>query len=189
MKLIVGLGNPGKEYDKTRHNIGFMLLDYYYDYLKLTDKWSKKFNGLYIETNINGDKVILLKPQSYMNLSGGVVKKFVDYFNIDINDLLVISDDLDLNFLNFKLKDKGSCGGHNGLRDIENNIQTTEYKRLKIGISNNKEIDTKDYVTGNFSSGNLKDLKNLFSDLMKVMDDYFVLNFNDLMSKYNRKNK
>ena len=168
MKLIVGLGNPGKEYEKTRHNIGFMLLDHYYDYLKLSDKWSKKFNGLYVETNINGEKVILLKPQSYMNLSGGVVKKFIDYF---------------------KLKDKGSCGGHNGLRDIENNLKTTEYKRLKIGISNNKEIDTRDYVTGNFSSGNLKDLDKLFSELMNVIDDYFVLNFNDLMCKYNRKNK
>ena len=189
MKLIVGLGNPGKEYSKTRHNIGFMFLDYYYEYLKLTEKWSKKFNGLYLETTINGEKVILLKPQSFMNLSGGVVRKYIEYFNIDIEDLFVISDDLDLNFLNFKLKDKGSCGGHNGLRDIENNIKTTEYKRLKIGISNNKDMDTKDYVTGNFTSSNLKDLDKLFSELMKVMDDYYVLNFNDLMCKYNRKNK
>ncbi len=189
MKLIVGLGNPGKDYEKTRHNIGFMFLDYYYDYLKLSDKWSKKFNGLYIETNINGEKVILLKPLSYMNLSGGVVKKFIDYFNIDINDLLVISDDLDLNFLNFKLKDKGSCGGHNGLRDIENNLQTTEYKRLKIGISNNKEINTKDYVLSKFTKNDLYEINNLLSKLMELMDDYFVLKFNDLMCKYNRKNK
>ena len=189
MKLIVGLGNPGKDYEKTRHNIGFMFLDYYYDYLKLSDKWSKKFNGLYIETNINGEKVILLKPLSYMNLSGGVVKKFIDYFNIDINDLLVISDDLDLNFLNFKLKDKGSCGGHNGLRDIENNLQTTEYKRLKIGISNNKEINTKDYVLSKFTKNDLDEINKMLSKLMELMDDYFVLKFNDLMCKYNRKNK
>lgn len=189
MKLIIGLGNPGKEYENTRHNIGFMFLDYYYDYLKLSDKWSKKFNGLYIETMIDNEKVILLKPQSYMNLSGGVVRKYVDYFKIDIDDILVISDDLDLNFLNFKLKDKGSCGGHNGLRDIENSLSTTNYKRLKIGISNDKELDTKDYVLSKFSISNKKEINNLFSTLMSLMDDYYKLDFGDLMSKYNRKNK
>ena len=189
MKLIVGLGNPGKEYEKTRHNIGFMFLDYYYNHLGLTDKWSNKFNGLYIETKINNEKVILLKPQSYMNLSGGVVRKYLDYFNVDIDDLLVISDDLDLNFLNFKLKDKGSCGGHNGLRDIENNIGTTEYKRLKIGISNDKDRDTKDYVTSKFGKGDLDKLMNLYSDLMPLMNDYYEFKFKDLMCKYNRKNK
>lgn len=189
MKLIVGLGNPGKEYDKTRHNIGFMFLDYYYNHLGLTDKWSKKFNGLYVETRINGDKVILLKPQSYMNLSGGVVKKYLDYFNINIDDLLVISDDLDLNFLNFKLKSGGSCGGHNGLRNIEDNITTSEYKRLKIGISKNKNIDTKDYVLSKFTSKDIDEINNLFSKLMVLMDDYYNLQFNDLMCKYNRKNK
>ena len=189
MKLIVGLGNPGKEYKNTRHNIGFMFLDHYYDYLKLTDKWSLKFNGLYIQTIINNEKVILLKPQAFMNLSGGVVRKFINYFNIDINDVLIISDDLDLNFLNYKLKEKGSCGGHNGLKDIEENIGTTNYKRLKIGISNNKLIDTKDYVLGKFSKEEIDELNKLFSSLMEVIEDYYKLDFSDLMSKYNRKNK
>ena len=152
MKLIVGLGNPGKKYEKTRHNIGFMMLDKYVDKKNIMDKWSLKFNGLYIQTEINKNKVIFLKPQSFMNLSGGVVKKYVDYFKINIEDILIISDDLDLNIGNFKLKDKGSSGGHNGLKDIENNLGTNEYKRLKIGISNNKNIDTKDYVLGKINS-------------------------------------
>lgn len=187
MKLVVGLGNPGKEYENTRHNIGFMFLDYYYDYLKLTDKWSKKFNGLYIETMINNEKVILLKPQSYMNLSGGVVRKYVDYFKIDIDDILVISDDLDLNFLNFKLKDKGSCGGHNGLRDIEKAIDTKEYKRLKIGIGNS-DIDTKEYVLSTFSKNDKEIIDKEFVELNKILDEYFVLDFNKIMALYNKKN-
>ena len=189
MKLIVGLGNPGKEYDKTRHNIGFMLLDYYYNYLGLNEKWISKFNGLYIKTKIHNENVILLKPQSYMNLSGGVVKKYMDYFDINIDDLFVISDDLDLNFLNYKLKSNGSCGGHNGLRNIENCLTTSLYKRLKIGISKDKSIDTKDYVLSKFSKKDIDDITDLFSKLMKLFDDYYDLDFNDLMSKYNRKNK
>ena len=119
MKLIVGLGNPGKEYNNTRHNIGFQFIDGYLENKSVTDSWSNKFNGLYLQTFLNGEKVIFLKPQSYMNLSGGVVKRYVDYFNIDLDDILVVSDDLDLSIGNFKLRAKGSSGGHNGLKDIE----------------------------------------------------------------------
>ncbi len=188
MKLIVGLGNPGKDYDKTRHNTGFMMLDSFLEYKGLSLDWKKKFNGLYIQTNIEGEKVIFLKPQSYMNLSGGVVKKYLDYFEIDFDDLLVISDDLDLNVGNYKLKRKGSCGGHNGLRDIEKAIGTTEYKRLKIGIGNS-DFDTREYVTSNFSKEDKDSLNNLFKELDKVIDDYFVYDFDKLMALYNKKNK
>ena len=142
-----------------------------------------------IITNINGDKVLFLKPQTYMNLSGDSVRKVVDYYNIDIDDILVISDDLDLNVGNYKLKMYGSCGGHNGLRDIENKLGTNHFKRLKIGISNDKDIDTKDYVTSNMSKHDKDIIDNLYKELCHVLDDYFVLDFGDLMSKYNRKNK
>ena len=189
MKLIVGLGNPGKEYQDTRHNIGFNFLDYYVEYKNLEKSWSKKFDGLYMNTTIDGNKVILLKPQTYMNLSGNSVRKAVDYFNIDINDILVISDDLDLSLGNYKLKMKGSCGGHNGLRDIENKLGTTEYKRLKIGISNDKKLDTKDYVLGSLSKADKEIIDNLYKDLCPIIDDYFELNFTELMNKYNHKNR
>ena len=189
MKLIVGLGNPGKEYQNTRHNIGFMLIDNYIENKYSFVEWKNKFNGLYFEVNNNGDKTIFLKPQSYMNLSGSVVSKFVNYFKIDINDILVISDDLDLITGNFKLKDRGSCGGHNGLRDIERCLGTQDYKRLKIGISKNNSIDTKDYVLGKFSSEDNKVYNELFSVLRDVIDDFYCLPFGDLMSKYNRKNR
>ena len=189
MKLIVGLGNPGKEYENTRHNIGFMMLDKYLSKKNIRDNWNLKFNGLYLETILFGEKVLFLKPQSFMNLSGEVVSKFVNYFKIDIGDILIISDDLDLNIGNFKLRDRGSSGGHNGLKNIENNLGSSEYKRLKIGINNDKNVDTKDYVLGKINKETLKKYDEIFLMLCNVIDDYFEISFNDLMNKYNQKNR
>lgn len=189
MKLIVGLGNPGREYERTRHNIGFFMIDNYVSYRGITRDWKNKFNGLYVDSNINGEKVIFLKPQSYMNLSGGVVRKFVDFFKIELDDILIISDDLDLNVGNFKLKDKGSSGGHNGLKDIENCLGSQNYKKLKVGISNNKDIETKDYVLSKFSKEDINTYEKLFDEIKLVIDDYFDLDFLTLMNKYNRKNR
>lgn len=190
MKLVVGLGNPGKEYEKTRHNIGFNIVDSYLNYKGInTNFWKSKFNGLFIQADINGEKIIFLKPQSYMNLSGTVVRKFVDFFKIELDDILVVSDDLDLNVGNFKLKDKGSSGGHNGLKDIEKNIGTQKYKRLKVGISNNKDCDTKDYVLGKFSCEEMDIYENLFKKINVILDDFFIDDFRVLMNKYNQKNR
>jgi len=189
MKLIVGLGNPEKKYENTRHNVGFAFIDYYLKYKKIDENWSKKFDGLYIQTVINGEKVIFLKPQTYMNLSGISVKKAMDYYNISIDNLLVVSDDLDLLVGNFKLKPAGSSGGHNGLKNIADNLKSEEFKRLKIGISKDDTIDTKDYVLGKLTGENLKTINVLFESLCLLVDDYFDLPFSDLMSKYNRKNR
>lgn len=189
MKLIIGLGNPGKEYENTRHNVGFMVVDNYIMKNNIDNCWKNKFNGLYLENNIKGEKVIFLKPQSYMNLSGGVVSQFVNFYKIDVSDILVISDDLDLLTGNYKLKSKGSCGGHNGLRDIERCLGTSEYKRLKVGISKDSSIDSKDYVLGKFSSDDKKIFIELFDELNDVLNDYFSIPFGDLMSKYNSKNR
>lgn len=189
MKLIVGLGNPGKEYEKTRHNVGFNFIDYYLKKKNELVNWSKKFDGLIYETRINDNKVIFLKPQTFMNLSGNSVRKVIDFYHIDIENIFVISDDLDLNIGNFKLRMSGSSGGHNGLKDIEAKIGSSCYKRLKIGISKVDNIETKDYVLGNFNSSDNKILEILFSDLVNVVDDYFILSFPDLMNKYNRKNR
>ena len=189
MKLIVGLGNPGKEYENTRHNIGFFVLDSYIKSKEIVPSWKEKFQGSYMQVNLFDEKVILLKPLSYMNLSGGVVRKYVDYFNIKTEDILVVSDDLDLLIGNFKLKDKGSSGGHNGLKDIEKVLGTSVYKRLKIGISNNKNIDTKDYVLGKLSSFDRDKLEDLIPTICNVLDDYFQYDFSFLMNQYNRKNR
>ena len=189
MKLIVGLGNPGKEYENTRHNVGFSFVDSYLLYKKITVSWSNKFDGLFLQTNIDEEKVLFLKPQTYMNLSGNSVRKIVDYFKIDMADILVVSDDLDLKVGNFKLKANGSCGGHNGLRDIENKLGSSNYKRLKIGISKNSNVDTKDYVLGSFSSEEKTIFVSLYKELFNVLDDYFELPLGVLRSKFIRENR
>ena len=188
MKLIVGLGNPGKEYENTRHNIGFQTIDLFAQKLGITISKSK-FIGLYVETLIHNEKTILLKPQSYINLSGEVIRRFVDFYKIDTKDILIISDDLDLSVGTYKLKKKGSSGGHNGLKNIELHLGTQEYCRIKIGISNNKNIDTKDYVLGKISTSENELLNKVKNDIQFVLEDYFTMSFDNLMNKYNIKIK
>ena len=184
MKLIVGLGNPGKEYENTRHNIGFMTIDKFA--LSNGTKITKnKFNGLYEEISIHNEKVILLKPQSYMNLSGEVVRRFVDFYKIDIDNILIINDDLDLSVGSFKLKKSGLSGGHNGLKNIELNLHTSNYKRLKIGISNNKNIDTKDYVLGKIKKEELEEFNRIIEISTDLLNEYILNDFDELMTKYN----
>lgn len=186
MRLIVGLGNPGKEYENTRHNIGFRMIDRYANEIGTSINKSK-FNGLYNEILINNEKVILLKPQSYINLSGEVVRKFVDFYKIKIDDILIIHDDLDLAVGTYKIKKKGSSGGHNGLKNIEMHLNTQEYKRIKVGISNNKSIDTKDYVLGKLSYLELSELNKVEKIVLDILDDYLKIPFDSLMSKYNHR--
>ena len=186
MKMIVGLGNPGDEYKNTRHNIGYIFIDHFAQkYNAIIDK--KKFNGLYTEVSINGEKVILVKPLSYMNLSGEVVSKFVNYYKIDLNDLLIINDDLDLPLGKIRLRESGSSGGHNGLKNIALHLGTEDFKRLKIGISNDRLMDTKDYVLGKFSKDDIEVLDNLKETVDNILDDFIEIDFERLMSKYNKK--
>lgn len=184
MKLIVGLGNPGREYENTRHNIGFMCIEKIAEYFKVNFD-SNKFNGLYTQFNHNGEKIVLLKPGKYMNLSGEVIRDFVKFFKIDINDILIICDDLDTNVGTYRLRYKGSSGGHNGLKNIELHLNTKEYKRIKIGISNNKLIDTKDYVLGKFTRDEKELLNPIIDKMPNIIEDYLTLSFDRLMNKYN----
>ena len=186
MKIIVGLGNPGDEYNNTRHNIGFMVVDAFLKKINAS-KLKKKFGGLYYEYVYNNEKIIFLKPQEYINLSGLVLKKFIDYYNISINDILVINDDLDLEIGHFKLKPSGSSAGHNGLKNIEQHLNTDQYKRLKIGISNNKDIDTKDYVLGKLSKNELDEIKKIIDLSSDIIIDYLNMPFDEVMNKYNKK--
>ncbi len=186
MRLVVGLGNPGKQYEKTRHNMGFEAIDSIANSFNVkVDK--NKYNGLYTEINYYGEKVILLKPQSYINLSGEVISSFLHYYKISVSDLLVISDDLDLEVGNIKLKYKGSAGGHNGLKNIEEHLHTKEYKRLKIGISNNKFCDTKDYVLSKLSSLEREKIDKIMKKMPFIFEDYMTVSFDNVMNKYNKK--
>ena len=186
MKLVVGLGNKGREYENTRHNMGFMLVDRYLQYKNITDKFKEKFNAIYIETTINNEKVIFIKPMTYMNNSGIAVRAFLDFYKLNSEDVLVISDDLDLDLGKFRLRRNGSSGGHNGLKSIISHLGTDNFKRLRIGISNDKD-DVINYVLSKFSKKELNDIDTMFDTLVDVLDDYFVMDFTSLMSKYNRK--
>lgn len=186
MKLIVGLGNPGKEYENTRHNVGFNIIDLYLqaNNLKL-DK--EKFKGKYTKTRIRDEEVIFLEPQTYMNLSGESLRGIIDFYKINIEDILVIQDDLDLSLGSIKLKEKSSSGGHNGIKNIEEILGTNAIKRLKVGISNDKTRDTKDYVLGRFSKEEKEVLDKTYETCIKIIDDFLKMNFDLLMGKYNKR--
>jgi PTH1 family peptidyl-tRNA hydrolase len=186
MKLIVGLGNPGKEYEDTRHNVGFMVVD---ELLKKlgSPNLKEKFNGLFCECDLQGEKLILLKPQSFINLSGEVINKYINYYDINLKDIIIINDDMDLDLGRYRLKPSGSSAGHNGLKNIEQNLKTDEYKRLKIGISSNKYIEARNYVLGKFNKDEKVILKEVINKTVEIIEDYLKLSFEELMSKYNRK--
>lgn len=181
MKLIVGLGNPEKKYDKTRHNIGFMVLDNYLGKVE----YKSKFNGLYYEKNINNEKVIFLKPQTYMNNSGLSVFEFVNFYKISFKDILIIHDDLDLDVGMIKFKFNSSSGGHNGIKSIINCLGSQEFSRLKIGINNEYKKDTIDFVLSKFSK---KDIEKLdFDKINNAINDFLSNDINYVMNIYNRK--
>lgn len=151
MKCIIGLGNPGRKYEQTRHNVGFMVIDELLNrhHLELT---KEKFNGLYTIEMINGEKVAFLLPQTFMNRSGLSIKPFVDYYRINIDDILVIYDDLDLPIGKIRLRQKGGHGGHNGLRSTIDHLGTRDFKRLRVGIGRPTDsTPIVDYVLNTFS--------------------------------------
>ena len=183
MKLIIGLGNPGKDYQNTRHNVGFLVLDAYLN----TSDWKEKFNALYHEEIINGEKVIFVKPLTFMNLSGDAGVKYVNYYDVNIEDILVVHDDLDLPFSTYKLKKNSSAGGHNGIKSIINRLGSQEFLRLKVGVSHDRSIDTKDYVLGNFSKAE----KDKFNEMQKIFNEiiesFVCVGIDRTMNIYNTK--
>ena len=186
MKLIVGLGNPGIEYKNTRHNVGFEFLDYLCKKKNISFE-KEKFNAQYVFTKVDGERVLLIKPLSYMNLSGTVVKKYVDYFKLSPEDILVIQDDLDMPLGRTKIVFDSRSGGHNGIKDIEKNLKTKKYVRLKIGISNDKNIETKNYVLGKFTDDDIKVLNETYERLSNIIEDFCLISIERMMNKYNRK--
>ncbi|MBE6136842.1 MAG: aminoacyl-tRNA hydrolase [Erysipelotrichaceae bacterium] len=155
MKLVIGLGNPGSKYENTRHNIGFMVIDAFAQKHNASFSLETKFKGMISQVNLNGQKAILLKPMTYMNLSGESIIKVMQFYKIDPSDILVISDDLDSRLGRVRIRDKGSDGGHNGLKSIVSHIKTEEYKRIKIGIDRSTVIPVIDWVLKKFTSDEL----------------------------------
>ncbi|BDV02123.1 MAG: peptidyl-tRNA hydrolase [Candidatus Hepatoplasma vulgare] len=173
MKLIVGLGNPGERYKNSRHNLGFMIIDYFCKEkgIKIS---KKKFNGIYERIKENNQEYIILKPMSYMNNSGEVVYLFASYFAIEPKDILIVYDDKDILFNKYKISNKGSSAGHNGVKDILKHLDKDNFTRLRCGIGpvNNKRIE--DFVMDDFLKKELKEL-----DLTKYLNLIYYFLYNE----------
>ena len=172
MKLIVGLGNPGANYENTRHNVGFMTIDAYAKSVGVNFKLEPKLKGMVANVNILGKKAILLKPMTYMNLSGESVQLVMNFYKISSEDVLIISDDLDSPTGRVRLRATGSAGGHNGLKSIQQCIGTQEYKRIKIGIDRSSVIPVIDWVLQRFSKDQLPLINEAIDKSVKAIDDY-----------------
>ncbi|BDV03289.1 MAG: peptidyl-tRNA hydrolase [Candidatus Hepatoplasma scabrum] len=189
MKLIVGLGNPGKEYINTRHNLGYIIVDQFLKKHNLNLNKSK-FSGKFIIASFSDNfKFIIAKPETYMNSSGEFIRKISDYYKIEPKEILVISDDKDQKIGDFKLKNNGSSGGHNGLKNIILNLSSSDFNRLKIGIGPfEKSYNLVKYVLSSFSNQEKKILEEKFVLYLKIIEDYLKFDFKELQQKYNGKN-
>ncbi len=183
MKLIVGLGNPGKKYRKTKHNIGFIALDSYAEVNGIKYKKSIKFTSEIAKL----ENSILLKPKTYMNNSGLAVVTVAKYYNISPENIVVISDDLNLPFGKLRLRQNGSAGGHNGIKSIINHLNSENFNRVRVGIGNNKDVIMKDFVLSNFTKYESQILDELTINLNKLIEDFIKEDrFEILMNKYNK---
>jgi len=169
--LIAGLGNPGKEYARTRHNAGFMFVDYFFE--KHHDEFGfsawefkKTFNAEISVGKTNGKKLTLLKPQTFMNLSGEAVKKAVKYYKVDLENLFIAHDEIDLALGKYKISVDSSSAGHNGAQNIIDLLGTKDFARIRIGIDNrgDKKIPTEKYVLGKFTAAEMKILSRVLDE-------------------------
>lgn len=187
MKLIVGLGNPGIQYKETRHNVGFMFIEKIVDEYKGELKAVGKLKSQICLLKIDGVDVCLCRPLTYMNLSGEALRAVVNFYKIDINDILIIHDDLDLPVGKIRIRERGSHGGHNGMRNIIEHLGTQDIKRIRIGID--KKDNVVDFVLGKFKK---EEREIIDKDIMmapEMIRDYLNGPFNNLMNKYNSKNE
>lgn len=184
--LIVGLGNIGEKYANTRHNIGFKILDY------LADKEEVTFEPLKLgdvtSYKIKGRTLILLKPSTYMNLSGKAIKYWLDKEKVPLENLLVVTDDLNLPFGSLRLKTKGSDGGHNGLKDTQDKLQTTNYNRFRFGISDSFSKGRQvDYVLGEWNDEENSQLKERLEKSSELIKSFVLAGVNSTMNTFNGK--
>ena len=185
MKLIVGLGNPGRDYNNTRHNVGFNVIDLLVKKYGLSFNENKKFNALECCFNLNGEKVIFVKPLTYMNLSGESVRQVMDFFKINQEDILVIYDDLDMPVGKLRLRQSGSAGGHNGIKNIILHTGSQNFNRIRVGIDRSKYIKVVDYVLSRFTKDEQDAINQGIENASDAVIDYLDHGFNHAMNRFN----
>jgi len=174
MKLIFGLGNPGTKYEITRHNVGFLFLNYFAQKFDFpTSKTESKFKAEISEGNLNGEKVLLVRPLTYMNLSGESVQKIQSFYKVAKEDMIFVYDDKDMEFGKIRFREEGSSGGHNGVKSLIS-VLGKEFKRIKIGVANDdlpKYRDTADFVLAKFKKEELDELPFVFEDALEIINE------------------
>ena len=183
MFLVVGLGNPGNKYKNTRHNVGFDALDVLAN-MYSTKIEKEKFKGLFNEIRINNEKVILVKPLTYMNLSGESVIQFVNYYNIPLENVIVIHDDISIDVGKIRIRQKGSSGGQNGVKNIIQNLSSDNFNRIKIGIGNPVN-DLVSYVLGTFSNDERKIIDKTIELAAKAAEKIITNGVLEAMNEFN----
>ncbi len=184
MRLVVGLGNPGKAYESSKHNMGFLCADAFAKAKQLKFARSIKFHGELAKT----ETYLVLKPRTFMNLSGQSVRAVADYYKIEAKDILVVSDDMDIPLFKIRIREQGSAGGHNGLKSIISHVGTQEFNRLRIGIDRRDDVDAKDYVLSDFSKAEKKELEGLFAITNAILEQFASgVEIDAIMNQYNRK--
>lgn len=185
MYLIMGLGNPENEYANTRHNMGFDVINQIAKNNNIAITKSK-FKGLYETTIIQGKKVILLKPQTYMNLSGESIKEVVDFYNIKLEKIIVIYDDIDIEKGKIKIRKKGSAGSHNGMKSVIKELNTTEFARIRVGIGQPEfKNDMINYVTGKVPKEEQEVLQQGVVEAAKAVEEIIKNGIDAAMNKFN----
>ncbi len=185
MKVIVGLGNPGPQYAETRHNIGFLLVDLLAEVYEL--QFRAKFQGLWTEGNVEGERILLLKPQTFMNLSGRSVRELTNFYKILGSDLLIVHDDMDLSLGKIRLRDQGSAGGHNGIKSILAELGTERFWRLKLGVGRPpKEYDPAHYVLSPFADDETTQLDEVLGRAEKATNLWIKGESDRAMNLYHR---
>lgn len=185
MKMVIGLGNPGKQYEHTRHNIGFKVIDRLAEQLGATTMQSK-FNGMYTVIHRPEGKVMLVKPLTYMNLSGECVRPLMDYYDVDVEDIIVLYDDLDFPPGELKLRQKGSAGGHNGIKSLIAHLGTDQFKRVRLGVgrpTNGMKIS--DYVLADFGKDEATVIESMIDKGADASIDFLKKPFLEVMNSYN----
>ena len=189
MYLIAGLGNPTREYEKTRHNVGFEAIDILADKAGTTVT-EKKHKALYGKGYIGGQKVILAKPQTYMNLSGESIREIADFYKIEPENIIILCDDINLSEGQLRIRLKGSAGGHNGLKNIISHLGTQESPRIRIGVGEKpRGMDLADYVLGRFPKEQQAVMEEAYRDAAEAACMMIEDGADAAMNHYNRKNK